>query len=472
MKITNESFLKKVSEINDRIEFLDEYKGYRKKIKCRCKDCGYVWMSTPASLYKSQKCPSCFGTHNNRERNLLMRNSFVKKVQEINPSITIIGEYTRLTDTIKCKCNNCGNEWTPYANNLLKGYGCPKCSKSGTSFMEQLLLLVLINAFNGKCEVVSRDRSVIGMELDILIPTLKVAIEPGSWSMHKKALKRDTEKRRLCNEHGIRIITIYDSYTEEKPPFKTDCLVFPYDLGSEKNHSTLRNIIVPFLFHLLGLNAEFDDPSWRGFEQEAKKRSLALSTESFKERIKAISPTITILGDYVSEKTPIKCKCEICGYVWDAFPSNLFKGRGCFKCNGNPPKNTSLFQKELSVINPKIIVLGEYKSSKQRIRCKCAECGYEWEAFPGNLLRGHGCTNCFNMRRRNSSKRKSHETFVSQIESINPNIEIVGSYVNDSTKIECRCRICGNQWMPYATNLLRGHGCPICARTWRKTLGN
>ena len=31
---------------------------------------------------------------------------------------------------------------------------------------------------------------------------------------------------------------------------------------------------------------------------------------------------------------------------------------------------------------------------KTKVLVKCKKCGYEWEAIPGNLLRGHGCIEC------------------------------------------------------------------------------
>ena len=48
--------------------------------------------------------------------------------------------------------------------------------------------------------------------------------------------------------------------------------------------------------------------------------------------MKDINPTIKIIGKYVNCKTKIKCKCLVCGTVWEATPSNLLKYRGCPAC--------------------------------------------------------------------------------------------------------------------------------------------
>ena len=48
----------------------------------------------------------------------------------------------------------------------------------------------------GSDAVLSRDRS-LGIELDIYIPKLKLAIEPGSWFWHEAKLGADGDKRVL-----------------------------------------------------------------------------------------------------------------------------------------------------------------------------------------------------------------------------------------------------------------------------------
>ena len=42
---------------------------------------------------------------------------------------------------------------------------------------------------------------------------------------------------------------------------------------------------------------------------------------------------IDILGEYKGSKIKIKCKCEIDGYEWEIRPNDLLKGIGCPKCN-------------------------------------------------------------------------------------------------------------------------------------------
>ena len=54
------------------------------------------------------------------------------------------------------------------------------------------------------------------------------------------------------------------------------------------------------------------------------------------------------------------------------------------------------------------------------------------------------------------AKRRTHEEFVELINDINPNIEIIGKYVNAKTNIDCKCKICGHKWSARAHHLLEG----------------
>lgn len=66
-----------------------------------------------------------------------------------------------------------------------------------------------------------------------------------------------------------------------------------------------------------------------------------------------------------------------------------------------------------------------------------------------------------------SNKKKTHETFIEEMFSINPKIEILETYINAKTKIKCRCKVDNNEWYAQPTHLLSGRGCPTCANRER-----
>ena len=53
---------------------------------------------------------------------------FVAKISQLNTNIDILGEYTGSWNKIACKCKKCGHLWSPVANSLVQGHGCPICA--------------------------------------------------------------------------------------------------------------------------------------------------------------------------------------------------------------------------------------------------------------------------------------------------------------------------------------------------------
>lgn len=189
-----------------------------------------------------------------------------------------------------------------------------------------------------------------------------------------------------------------------------------------------------------------------------------LTHEQFMERLQQINTNIEILGTYINANTKIKCKCKIDGYEWESTPSRLLHGHGCPKCGGNVKLAHEEFITKLKQVNPNIQVLGTYIGSKIKIKCRCEVDGYEWEAWPNNLLSGQGCPKC-GAKRTAQKQTMTHEDFMRKFYKKNKHaqdIEILGTYKNNKTKIECKCKKCEHEWTTEPNTLLRGHGCPKC----------
>ena len=166
---------------------------------------------------------------------------------------------------------------------------------------------------------------------------------------------------------------------------------------------------------------------------------------------------IEILGEYINNRTPIKCICKIDGYEWTPTPNSLLsQGQGCPKCYGNIKKTHEEFIQEMNEINPNIEIFGQYVNTRTKIKCRCKIDGYEWTPIPNNLLSGSSCPKC------SGKMQKTHEEFIKEMNEINPNIEILGEYLGALTSIKCRCKIDGHEWTPIPSSLLSGHGCPKC----------
>ena len=210
MKKTHYEFVLEIDRVNPSVEVVGQYVNAHSKIECKCRICGHIWFPIAQNLRHKQKCPVCANRNRNFKR-ILTQENFVKRVHLHHPHITIFLKYINAHTRVLVRCEHCKNEWNPLAWDLIRGTGCPNCAHTSTSFLEQFILLSFRKAI-GDGNVLSRDKKAIGKELDIYIPTLKLAIEPGSWFWHKSKIENDKAKRNLCVNKGIRLITIYDNY--------------------------------------------------------------------------------------------------------------------------------------------------------------------------------------------------------------------------------------------------------------------
>lgn len=61
-------------------------------------------------------------------------------------------------------------------------------------------------------------------------------------------------------------------------------------------------------------------------------------------------------------------------------------------------------------------------------------------------------------------KKKTHEEYVNEVAIKNPNVEVIGEYVNTNTKITHRCLIHNTTWDTTPTRVLQGVGCEMCRK--------
>ena len=131
-------------------------------------------------------------------------------------------------------------------------------------------------------------------------------------------------------------------------------------------------------------------------------------------------------------------------------------------------KTNEEFIREMKNINPNIKILGSYSNAHTKVDYQCLIDNNIWCATPNNLLQGKGCPVCAKLHMADKL-RKTHQHFIDEMLMINPDISIIGKYIDDATKIKCKCVKCKNVWMATPSNLLRGHGCSKCAGNNKKT---
>lgn len=395
MAKTHEQFVEELTALNSEIDVIGKYTKSTDTIQVRCKKCGKVWEPKAYSLLQGRSCPHCSaikGSINNKgETGLKSSDKFIDQLHKVHPQVDTSDQYVNTHTYMTFICRRCGNTWTAKPYSVLQGHGCPRCVKSGTSFMEQYIRLCFSHAMGSKA-VLSRDKEMIGMELDILIPSIKIAIEPGNWVLHQRSLERDKLKREKCKEKGIRLITIYDKYPDSKTkPFDTDCFVFTDDLN-KADHSLLRQL-VSNLFDICQLTYSFSSQELNQIEEEAYQLSKSKTHKNFVKELGSINPSIKVIGRYTGANKKITVVCEVCGHKWDAVPANLLSGDGCRKCGTKKAhqdfiKNQEEFEKQLKSVNPDVEIIGTYTGRHNPVKTKCLICGHVWEPIAASLLRG------------------------------------------------------------------------------------
>lgn len=121
------------------------------------------------------------------------------------------------------------------------------------------------------------------------------------------------------------------------------------------------------------------------------------------------------------------------------------------------------YVKELAIKNPDIDVIENYIDNETKILHRCKIHNIEWMIKPANALRGKGCQLC-KIDKIKVNKKKQYEQYITELSVINPDIDIIGLYINANTPVMHRCKKHNIEWMIRPADALRGHGCEQCKK--------
>lgn len=183
------------------------------------------------------------------------------------------------------------------------------------------------------------------------------------------------------------------------------------------------------------------------------------------EFLKRLSPKYDMVDEYIDYSTKIRFKCKQCGNIITKSPCFMIHHDGCKYCYYMRRKELVYtdeeFKKMVYEKNKNIKILGTYAGSQSDIKCECLIDGHIWETKASRLHHGVGCPRC------GGSLKKTNQEFLEEMEIINSDIEILGEYTSNKTKLKVRCKLDDNVWEQSPNHLLRGIGCPVCANTKR-----
>ena len=382
---------------------MDVLPNSNKKVWWKCSK-GHEWQSTVANRNNGNGCPYCLGRYAVKGENDL---------QTVNPALAKEWNYEKNDDLkpeeftansnkdVWWKCSK-GHVWHASIANRSKGNGCPVCnSERKTSFPEYALAYYLKRS---GLDVVHSYRAK-GYELDIYIPSLKIAIEYDGYYWHKNRMRKDIEKNYKCKKDGIKIYRL----REGLPPLNDssiDCIV-------QENQKNLSKVLEAVLSEIIGDCISVD------METDAVAiENLRVLTE--KENSLFFSNPETT-GEWHYEKNGVLkpehfapnshrkvwWKCQI-GHEWQASIANRNKGRGCPYCSG---KKVLPGYNDLQTVNPALANEWNYEkntgvrpidvtpNSNKKAWWICSN-GHEWEAKINNRNNGNGCPICRRLKQK------------------------------------------------------------------------
>ncbi len=220
-----ESFLKKVNKVHGyEYDYSDSiYSGTLGIMKIRCKKHGIFKMTAVAHAQgrKCQKCSREIKTENLRDT----AETFNEKAIKVHGYLYEypLDDYISSRVAIKIGCKKHGI-FLQLPNNHLMGSHCPKCKNKISKPEAEIFEFI-----SSYVEAKQNDRKILkGLELDILIPTLKIAFEFNGLYFHSDRVKEDTyhkAKSELCKDKGVKLYHIFeDEWLHKKDIVKSKIL--------------------------------------------------------------------------------------------------------------------------------------------------------------------------------------------------------------------------------------------------------
>lgn len=193
--------------------------------------------------------------------------------------------------------------------------------------------------------------------------------------------------------------------------------------------------------------------------------------ETLQKEINQLFDNIEVAGEYINASTKMDFRCTKHNYVFSATPNNILRKEGCPLCgkeinSKNRTKTHDEFIKEVSdVFGDELEIISKYKGARDKVVCKCKKHNIEFESIASGLVHGSkiACPVCMGEKTRERCI-KSNEQFLVELKEANPHIIPLEKYVDDHSKILCKCSIHSYTWMAAPNKILHKYtGCPKCA---------
>ena len=183
--------------------------------------------------------------------------------------------------------------------------------------------------------------------------------------------------------------------------------------------------------------------------------------EQYIKDLAVVNPTVEVVGRYVDSRTKILYRCKVDFHEWKVRPDVFMRGHRCPICSGHI-KTHDIHVRELAIKHPHIEVIGKYINATTKISYRCKIHSHEWNVTPKYVLLSKGCPKCGTLSSAEAHV-KPYKQYIKKLAIKHPNIEIIGKYVDSSTKTLHRCKIHSYEWSTAPRNLLLSKGCVLCS---------
>ena len=440
-----------------------------KEVWWKCKN-GHEWQAVIGHRNRGSGCPYCSGRYAIQgENDLLTLNPTLAKEWNrekngtLEPTMVTIGSSKK----VWWMCSK-GHEWQATIAHRSNNQRCPTCNlEHKTSFPEYAVEFYL-----KKCALdVIHSYRELGYELDIYIPSKKIAIEYDGGFWHKNRRKKDLEKNANCKNDGISLYRI-----REKLPSLNDSSI---DYTIEESQNDLSDVLRKILSEItetdVDIDLKRDAIEIENLRKYAEKETSllfcnpALAKEWNYEMNGNLKPEHFLSNS--NKNVWWKCKR---GHEWQATINNRNNNRrGCPYCTNQ--KILKGFN-DLQTINPDLAKEWNHEknngltpfsvspNSHKEAWWRC-EKGHEWQAIIANRNKGIGCPFC--------SRKKALKGY-NDLQTINPNLAKEWNYsknddlnpeniaANSNKKAWWKCSK-GHEWEARIASRNKGANCPYCA---------
>lgn len=455
-------------EKNNGLAPMDVLPNSSKTVWWRC-NVGHEWQAVIASRNRGRGCPYCAG-----QKILIGEN----ELQTVNPNLVREWNYEKnngLTPMdvmpnshmkVWWKCDK-GHEWQARIQHRNNGRGCPICNSERTTSFPEYAIMYYLEKYGLDVVHLYRDK---GYELDIYIPSKKIAIEYDGGFWHGNKTKKDLEKNQKCVKDGIELYRI----REGLPSLHGSSI----DYIVQEKRKDLPQILKEVLSKIIGTDVDVD------LERDTIPiENLRKYTEKEKS-ILISNPKVTAEWNYEkngnlkpehvtsNSNKKVWWKCSK-GHEWQATIDNRNNGNGCPYCSG---RYAVKGENDLQTVNPTLATEWNYEknnklepidvtpNSSQKVWWKCDK-GHEWQATINHRNNGSGCPYC--------ASRRVLKGF-NDLQTVNPTLSREWNYEknkgltpmdvmpNSHKKVWWKCDK-GHAWQATIASRNGGRSCPYCS---------